>query len=67
MIVKVLDGCATNGHYWVFAATASDVAYTMRVTDTATNTLETYSNPLGTAASAVNDSQAFATCGVPLP
>ncbi len=31
--VKVLDGCAVNGHYWVFAAAASDVGIEATVTD----------------------------------
>ncbi len=26
MLVKVLDGCGTNGHFWVFLAAATDVS-----------------------------------------
>lgn len=29
--VKVLNGCAINGHYWVFGAASTDVGYTLRV------------------------------------
>lgn len=62
MLVKVIDGCAFNGHYWVFAAAATDVEYTLTVTDTATNQSRTYENSLGQVADAVTDTSAFATC-----
>ena len=36
LMVKVLDGRAVNGHFWVFSGALSDVAYTITVTDTVT-------------------------------
>lgn len=63
MLVKVLDGCQANQHFWVFAAATTNVEYTLRITDTATGVVKTYFNPLGTAASAVTDTNAFSTCG----
>ena len=33
LVVKVLDGCSINGHYWVFAVGLTDVAVTMTVRD----------------------------------
>lgn len=62
MLVKVLDGCAIDGHWWVFAATASNVGWELRVTDTATAEVVTYANPLGQRSPAVTDTAAFATC-----
>ena len=62
MLVKVLDGCAINGHFWVFAAATTDVEYTLRVSDTLTGAASTYFNPLGNAAEALADTQAFAGC-----
>ncbi|MEM7583070.1 MAG: hypothetical protein AAF560_06795 [Acidobacteriota bacterium] len=62
VLVKVLNGCGINQRYWVFAAGTTDVAYTLRVTDTTTGRVSTYSNPLGNASEAVTDSDAFATC-----
>lgn len=62
MLVKVLDGCVLNGHYWVFAAATTNVEYTLRVTDTQTGVVEEWHNPLGTAAAALTDTEAFATC-----
>jgi hypothetical protein len=62
MLVKVLDGCGLNQSYWVFAASATDVEYTITVTDTDSGQVRTYSNPLGTQAPAITDTSAFATC-----
>ena len=59
LMVKVLDGCGLNSHYWVFAAAATNVEYTLKVTDTTTGVVRTYSNPLGQRSPAVNDTSAF--------
>ena len=45
LMVKVLDGRAINGHFWVFYGALSDVEYTITVTDTATGGRRTYHNP----------------------
>jgi len=47
LAVKVVDGTAVNGRFWVFAGALTDVAYTIAVTDTATGVLKTYQNPQG--------------------
>jgi hypothetical protein len=62
LLVKVLDGCQINNAYWVFAAATTDVAYTLRVTDTLTGDVQEYTNTLGTAAPAITDTSAFPTC-----
>ncbi len=62
LLIKVLDGCNYSGHHWVFAAAATDVEYTLTVTDTASGATRTYGNELGNPAPAVVDTQAFATC-----
>ena len=61
-MVKVLDGCGVNGHYWVFAAATTNVEYTLRVEDTATGHVRRYENPLGVSSPAVTDTMAFAGC-----
>ncbi|HEY6065093.1 MAG TPA: hypothetical protein VIY96_02995 [Thermoanaerobaculia bacterium] len=58
LVVKVVDGRAFNGFYWVFYGALSNVAYTVTVTDTQTGAVKTYSNPAGTLAS-VADTAAF--------
>ena len=62
LLVKVLDGCGINDHFWVFTAATTNVEYTMTVTDTLSGEVKSYSNPLGQAAAAVTDTGAFATC-----
>ncbi len=51
IVVKVLDGAAVNGHFWVFFAGLSDLAYRLTVTDTVTGEEIAYDNPAGTLAS----------------
>jgi hypothetical protein len=61
-LVKVIDGCSLNQRYWVYAASATDVETTIRVTDTAHGVVREYVNSLGAPAPALTDSDAFATC-----
>jgi hypothetical protein len=58
LMVKVLDGRAVNGHFWVFSGALSDVAYTLQVTDIVTGTQRSYHNPQHHLAS-VADIDAF--------
>jgi hypothetical protein len=51
LVIKVLDGRAVNGHFWVFYGALSDVAYTITVTDTVTGSSRTYHNTQGHLAS----------------
>ena len=62
MLVKVLDGCAINGHHWVFFAATTDVAYTLTLVDTTIGAAESYTNLLGVPSPAITDTRAFATC-----
>lgn len=62
MLVKVLNGCATNNRYWVFETAGTNVGFIMTVTDTSNGTVRTYSNPDLTLASPIQDTLAFATC-----
>ncbi|MXX60457.1 MAG: hypothetical protein F4112_00580 [Holophagales bacterium] len=36
MLLKVVDGCEINGHWWVFGSAATDLPYQLRVDDWAT-------------------------------
>lgn len=63
VMLKVLDGCAINGFYWVFTAANTNQGYDVLVTDTETGQEWTYHNPLGTTAPAVTDTSAF-PCGI---
>jgi lysyl endopeptidase len=61
-VVKVLDACAFNQRFWVFAGGLTDVRVTLTITDTRTGTIKTYVNPGGTAFQPIQDTSAFATC-----
>ena len=58
LVVKVLDGGAVNGDFWVFSGSLSDVEYMTTVTDTQTGLIQSYANPQGLLAS-VADTSAF--------
>lgn len=58
LVVKVLDGRGANGHFWVFYGALTNVEYTLRITDTVTGNVKTYTNPPGRFASA-GDTSAF--------
>ncbi|HZF09412.1 MAG TPA: hypothetical protein VFE33_11530 [Thermoanaerobaculia bacterium] len=47
LVVKVLEGRALTGKFWVFYGALSDVEYTLTVTDTATGAAKSYHNPPG--------------------
>ena len=59
LVVKVVDGRAFNGRFWVFSGALSDVEYTLTVADTVTGAVKTYKNPQGTLSS-FSDAGAFA-------
>lgn len=64
LMVKVIDGCAFNDHFWVFSAATTNVEFTVRITDLQSGAVRSYRNPLGISAAAVTDTAAFATCSV---
>jgi hypothetical protein len=51
LMVKVLDGTAVNGHFWVYGGSLSNVEYTLTVTDTLAGSERSYHNPAGQFAS----------------
>ncbi|MEM7587604.1 MAG: GDSL-type esterase/lipase family protein [Acidobacteriota bacterium] len=58
LTIKVLDGRAINGHFWVYYGALSNLKFSLLVTDTETGVCREYFNPLGTFAS-VGDTFAF--------
>ncbi|MFL6199340.1 MAG: hypothetical protein ACJ76J_09200 [Thermoanaerobaculia bacterium] len=62
LLVKVLDGCAVNGHHWVFSAATTTVEYVLTVTDTQTDQAWSWRNPPGQASRAVTDTTALGGC-----
>jgi len=62
MLVKVIDACPVQGHFWVFAAATTNVGWELTVTDTLTGTEQSYRNPLGQRSPALIDTTTFAGC-----
>src|SRR3954466_14262731 len=71
LVVKVLDGRAVNGHFWVYYGGLSDVEYRITITDTKTGMREIYTTPPGQLASGADtsafDAEAAAAPGPGLP
>jgi hypothetical protein len=61
-VVKVLDACAVNNRYWVFAGGLTNVEVQLIVTDTETGIQKRYTNPINTAFQPIQDTNALATC-----
>ena len=61
MLVRVVNACDFDNHYWVFAAAQTDVEFTLTVTDTATSQVEEF-DPLSSSGELILDTTAFATC-----
>ena len=62
VVVKVLDGCALGGHFWVFAGGLTNVHVILRLTDTQTGAVRYYEVPFGPPFEPIQDTGAFGTC-----
>ena len=67
LVLKVIDACALDGHYWVFAAGLTNVEVRIQVDDLVAGETWTHVSPLGQSFLPVQDTAAFATCGAQLP
>ncbi len=64
ILVKVLDGCAENGHMWVLTASTTSLGHSIRVKDTVTGEWHFHSHRAGRPAPAIVDTEAFSlACG----
>jgi hypothetical protein len=62
LMVKVLDGCALNHRYWVYAGGLTNQRVDITVSDTWTGASKTYTNPLRTPFKFVSDTGTFGGC-----
>lgn len=62
LLIKVINGCALNSHYWVFLSAGTNVGLTITVTDTVTGQAWTRTNNDGTAVPTIQDTSAL-PCG----
>jgi hypothetical protein len=59
LLIKVLDGCSVTQNFWVFFAAATNVGFTLTITDTQTGTSHTYKNSDGVPAMPIEDTAAL--------
>jgi hypothetical protein len=59
VMAKVLDGCTLNGTFWAFIGGVTDQHVFMRIRDTRTGIIQSYSNSLGRRFGTVADTSAF--------
>ena len=59
VLVKVLDGCAINGHRWVFVAPVTTLAFSLEITERATGRRFAHRNPKSLTAETRADTAAF--------
>ncbi len=62
VVVKVLDACSVDGHFWVFASGLTNLGVTLTVTDTQKGTTMTYTNNDGTPFAPIGDFSSFVAC-----
>ena len=60
LVIKLVDGCDFNGHFWIYVSGLTDVAVDLTVVDTETEATWTRSTSLGEAFPPMGDIQAFA-------
>jgi hypothetical protein len=62
LVVKVLDACAYNNRFWIFAAGLTNVEVELTVADTYSDETWSRTNPLNHAFAPIQDTNALATC-----
>jgi hypothetical protein len=59
LLVKVLNGCAVNGHYWIFSSAGTNVGATLQVRDIASGKTWSRVNPDLMAFPTIQDTDAL--------
>jgi hypothetical protein len=63
VVVKILNGCSINDHYWAYITAGTNVGFTVTVADTTlSNATKTYTNTDLTMALPIQDTSALASC-----
>ena len=60
MLIKVINACSVNQHFWLFYSATTNVGFVVSVKDTKTSRTKTYQNTDETAAPPQQDTSAFA-------
>jgi hypothetical protein len=62
VVIKVLNACALNNEYWVFAGGLTNVHVLITVTDSITGAAVQYENPQNTTYQPIQDTNALDVC-----
>ncbi len=62
VMLKVLNGCANNGRWWILGSASTNVEYSLEVEDLETGQKQTYTNPRGRLSPAFADLTTFTGC-----
>ena len=62
VLVKSINACGLDNHYWAFSAATTNVFYRLEFLDVKAGVNKIYFNYPGPATAAVTDTAAFATC-----
>ncbi len=65
LVLKVLDGCGVNGHFWMFAGGLTNVRVDLTLADSVTGEVRVWHNPQGRSFQPIQDTRAF-SCSVPV-
>jgi hypothetical protein len=60
VLVKLINGCAVNGHFWFFAAGLTNLEVEIGIIDAQTGARRVYTNPANTAFAPIQDTAALA-------
>ncbi len=63
VVIKALDACAIDGHFWIFGSGLTDVGVVLTVTDTQSGITMQYTNTDGSAFQPIQDFISFNACG----
>jgi streptogramin lyase len=67
LVVKTLNACGINQHFWVFGGGLTNVQVHMTVRDTVTGDVQEYDNLQSTPFAPIQDTSAFAACSPSSP
>jgi hypothetical protein len=62
LLVKMIDGCGSNGRFWLLVSASTGFEWELTVTDLVAGTSRTFQHPLDGQASGIADFAAFDTC-----
>lgn len=62
VLVKMVDGCRTNGRFWLLVSASTGFEWRLEVVDTSTSLGRAWFHPLDGNASGIADFEAFSAC-----